>query len=505
MGKKRFNVLLTLTLFFFMIFNVKEVWALASGSKVVIFKDKNLESEVRIEIEKPKGSITVKDMQKLEYLSEGYSIKDLTGLEYATNLKVLCIEEAQLTSLKPLKGLKKLTSLYIGSSKKLVIKDLDTILPTLTNLKHLELINVPVKSATLSKLPYVEYYRLENNELTDINFIKSNKNMGLHFVTVGNQIADFTPLKGKSVNVLTILDDNKLNTNTLKVVDKVNKTIPTIMNLHIGGKSKRANINVEYLPSALYIKVTNVNSIKIGNEYYTNNLEIEGAGTLDLKSIVENYRDIKGSEFEVKSISINADKTINYDNMRKIDGKPVFIDARVNKMEDYNVMLDMATKINKNNPNVDISVHINFDDKEVDYSKIDKSLYNKVIEEIKQGRIDKLEIFKLIDYGNLIGNNLEYEYNNETGELELGYELRSLFGSNITEGFKIYDENMIEIVNKGLNYDLDDDLKSLMELRNGDKGIKLMITPDFKYVIGLCRTSDMDTNYFVIDMNKVIK
>ncbi len=83
----------------------------------VLFKDANLEAAVREHLKKPEGVITRKDMASLEQLSaigvEHFGaigamesgITDLSGLQYAINLKGLDLKWNQITDLAPLSKL----------------------------------------------------------------------------------------------------------------------------------------------------------------------------------------------------------------------------------------------------------------------------------------------------------------------------------------------------------------------------------------------------------------
>ncbi|MCX7883659.1 MAG: hypothetical protein N2448_01300 [Caloramator sp.] len=482
----------------------------ATKAKVVTFKDKNLENEIRLELNKMSGSITVNDMQKLKYLSECYNVKDLTGLEYATNLEILIVEEAKFTTIKQLKGLKKLSTLFISSSNKLVINDLDTILPTLNKLTTIELKNVPVKSTTLAKLPYIERYRLENNGLTDINFVKNNKSkIDIQFITIGNQIADFSPLKGKNLDLLTILNDAKLNSKTLQGVDKVENTFPRINTIYLGGKENKVNIDVDYLPSADMIYIYNVNNVKPINKYYTDTLQIEGANQVDLKSIIENYQEKKESDFHVKSISLTADNITNYDDIGKITGKPLFIDMTANTMEQYNKLMNLVSVINKNNSNIGFEVKFYSEKEKIAYNLVNKDVYLKLIENVKRNQYSSLDIKDLLCYKVFNNYDISHRYHEDTGILELDYGLNEVFGNELSDGFKIYDKDFNEVVNKGLDYTLDNNIKELLQRQQVNdvafKGVTLMVTPDFKYMIGACVTDKMKLSYFVIDMNKATK
>lgn len=68
--------------------------------------DINLEKVIRDELGKPTGDITRKDMEGLTHLDmdEG-GVRELSGLEYAVNLKNLSFGDSQVSDLSPLSGL----------------------------------------------------------------------------------------------------------------------------------------------------------------------------------------------------------------------------------------------------------------------------------------------------------------------------------------------------------------------------------------------------------------
>ena len=84
-----------------------------SGSEVlwdenldVVFPDPNLEAVVRDAIDKPEGPINIADLEQIERLSSGSKyIKDITGLEYCTNLEYLNLDGNDITDVSPLAGL----------------------------------------------------------------------------------------------------------------------------------------------------------------------------------------------------------------------------------------------------------------------------------------------------------------------------------------------------------------------------------------------------------------
>ena len=110
---------------------------LGCSSQEVDIPDPNLRAAIEAELGKPAGTpITAAEMATLTEFSAPISeIDDLTGLEFATNLTHLILEESNLTALSPLAGLTNLTLLNLSHSS---IRDI-SVLSGLTNLTVLEL------------------------------------------------------------------------------------------------------------------------------------------------------------------------------------------------------------------------------------------------------------------------------------------------------------------------------------------------------------------------------
>ncbi|MEW8974505.1 MAG: S8 family serine peptidase, partial [Tissierellaceae bacterium] len=71
--------------------------------EIVQFNDANLEMAVRKALNKPEDVIFKDDLFKIKKLiATGQDIKDLTGLEYATNLKILYLNTNQISDITPL-------------------------------------------------------------------------------------------------------------------------------------------------------------------------------------------------------------------------------------------------------------------------------------------------------------------------------------------------------------------------------------------------------------------
>ena len=143
-------------------------------------------------------------------------IKDLTGLEYATQLTALWLNNHAVSDLSPIEGLTGLTSLALGGNE---IRDL-TPLRNLTNLTNLELDRNKIRDISpLRNLTNLKYLYLRKNEIRDISplgtltslitlHLSGNENLGANLAALRNltnleflwilsiNARDIHPLKG---------------------------------------------------------------------------------------------------------------------------------------------------------------------------------------------------------------------------------------------------------------------------------------------------------------------
>ncbi len=132
--------------------------------------DPNLRAFIEENLGKtPNAPITVEDMTWLHRISpEEMGIRDLTGLEFATNLEWLKIESNQISDLSPLAGLTKLDLLDISANE---ISDLSP-LAGLTNLRHV---------------------KVSHNNISDLSPLAGLPNLK-RFDSWGNPVSDLSPL-----------------------------------------------------------------------------------------------------------------------------------------------------------------------------------------------------------------------------------------------------------------------------------------------------------------------
>ena len=206
-----------------------------ASAETVHIPDPNLRAALEFALDKEAGAdITQADMASLEVLQASEcrylkragvpqwvsrsqrcpddrfepDIHDLTGLEFAVNLKELHLGENQISDVSPLKGLTNLRVLDLH--RNFEIHDASP-LSTLTNLTHLSLWANRVSDVSpLSTLTNLTYLSLENNKISDVSPLKVLTNLrGLDLET--NRISDLSPLKDMTKLIFLDFDRNKVS------------------------------------------------------------------------------------------------------------------------------------------------------------------------------------------------------------------------------------------------------------------------------------------------------
>ena len=134
------------------------------GEMVVSIPDADLRAVIAAHLGKlPDASITRTEMASLTYFdaSNSISIRTLTGLEFATNLKQLDLSGNSLENISPLSGLTNLEGLYITGSSHI------TDISPLSNLTNLTILNLRgngiIDISPLSNLTNLEELSLGGN------------------------------------------------------------------------------------------------------------------------------------------------------------------------------------------------------------------------------------------------------------------------------------------------------------------------------------------------------
>ena len=179
-----------------------------SHAQVVDIPDPHLESAIREELNLPSNApLTQQEMARLTKLEAGESsIADLTGLEYATNLKDFRVCKNQIHDLRPLSGLIQLEHLSLCANQ---ISDISP-LENLTNLRKLDLGANKISDITaLRNLTQLVLIFLRDNSIEDISTLANLTQLTI-LQLEKNQIRDITPLAN-----LTLLEELWLNRNAI--------------------------------------------------------------------------------------------------------------------------------------------------------------------------------------------------------------------------------------------------------------------------------------------------
>jgi len=183
------------------------LYSLASfAEEPVYFPDANLKAAVEAAV--GKTSPTSTDMLGLTYFYASYSgISDLTGLEYATNLRYLYLPSNQISDISPLTALTNLSSLSLPNNRISYISPL----AGLTNLDVLDLSSNQISDiGPLAGLANLVALVLYTNQISDISPLAGLTNLDrlwLYF----NQISDIDPLAGLTNLTYLNLDNNHMS------------------------------------------------------------------------------------------------------------------------------------------------------------------------------------------------------------------------------------------------------------------------------------------------------
>ena len=168
----------------------------------VSIPDADLRAAVEAALGKASGApITVAEMKTLTRLeANDAGISDLTGLEFATNLRYLSLFDDILTDISSLAGLTSLVTLWLGNNN---ITDISA-LSGLTNLESLDLQSNSIADISpLSGLTNLTVLNLFGNNITDVSALGSLTNLTV-LNLFGNNITDVSALG--SLTNLTNLD-----------------------------------------------------------------------------------------------------------------------------------------------------------------------------------------------------------------------------------------------------------------------------------------------------------
>ena len=163
------------------------------GTQVHI-PDPNLRAAIAEELGKsPNAPITVEDMESLTALgANNRNIKDLTGIQFATNLNRLELAGNQISDLTPVAGLINLQTLRLDDN---AVSDLGP-LAGLTQLKRIDIDDNAVSDlGPLAGLISLQGLRFELNNISDISPLAGLINLE-HMAFSVNEVSDISPLAG---------------------------------------------------------------------------------------------------------------------------------------------------------------------------------------------------------------------------------------------------------------------------------------------------------------------
>ena len=163
-------------------------------AQVVDIPDPNLETAIREALNLPDANrLTQPEILRLTRLSASkMQIKDLTGLEYATNLTELSLHQNSISNLRSLAGLIRLKRLSLWGNP---ISDLSP-LANLTELTGLDLGACQISDiGPLANLTQLGWLHLHYNQISNITSLTKLTQLTDLWLQ-SNQISDITPLAG---------------------------------------------------------------------------------------------------------------------------------------------------------------------------------------------------------------------------------------------------------------------------------------------------------------------
>ena len=203
-----------------------------SPGTVVHIPDPNLRAAIAESLGKnPNAPITVEEMERLgpDLDARNRSIRDLTGLQLATNLKTLVLDDNQISDLSPLAGLinlrdlsfrgnpvsdispvRNLTNLIFLAVSKTLVTDLSPV-AGLINLEGLFFSNESLSDLSpLAGLINLEYINSWGNSISDLSPLAGLTKLEIVDLCGGN-ISDLTPLAGLTGLKELYLVSNKIS------------------------------------------------------------------------------------------------------------------------------------------------------------------------------------------------------------------------------------------------------------------------------------------------------
>ena len=200
-------------------------WCSSVSAQVVDIPDPNLETAIREQLNLPDEiHLTQQEMLRLTGLgAENREIKNLTGLEYATNLIGMTLPYNEISDLTPLAELIHLEYLWLWGNP---ISDLSP-LTNLTVLKRIDLAGCQISDISpLANLTQLTYINLRGNRIVDINAL-TNLQQLTKLRLDSNQIVHISPLAN-----LTLLEHLEIRDNSIADIQPL-ANLENLMDLKI--------------------------------------------------------------------------------------------------------------------------------------------------------------------------------------------------------------------------------------------------------------------------------
>ena len=216
--------------------------------------DAALRAAVREELGLPAAAPLTKDqMQRIVslYLNDK-GISDITGLEFATNIKQLDISQNPLTDLRPLSNLIQLTGLHFwhfpGNSTNLDLRPLASLI----NLEVLFFEGNGISDITpLAGLRELRELYLTNNWIEEVHSLAGLINLEMLFLE-GNGVTDISPLSNlKQLRILHIKYNNIHDISPVSALNLSEFSYDTICDFSPSGPSVPERIQNRDFPSII--------------------------------------------------------------------------------------------------------------------------------------------------------------------------------------------------------------------------------------------------------------
>ena len=348
-------------------------------AQTVHIPDPGLRAVLEAVLNKEAGDdITQVDITNLESLDASASgIRNITGLEFATNLIDLRLGNNKISDMSPLKNLTNLKRLSIKGNR---ISDVSP-LKDLTNLTYLHIgyNRIPDVSA-LKNLVNLTFLELDENEISDVTPLKNLTNL-IELYLDDNQILDVSPLKNlTSLRKLNLNDNQISDISTLKYF--TNLTFLDIHGNQISDMSPLKNMKELSILQFHENQISDMSSVKdfkkinilkcddneisdvtpLKNLTNLTELDLSGNQVLDVTSL-ENLAKLTVLDLSHNHISDFSPITNLIDNLIEYDfsnqTKPPFRPADVNRDGTVNIADLVAIASNFTDPDLEVLAQIN--------------------------------------------------------------------------------------------------------------------------------------------------